>query len=510
MNSKPNQISDGALRDSLAGGMSLPPPSRRKDCHASAVVFALTILAALLVVRGTTHLLYPFAIDAGEGTVLDAAWQGSRGQNIYGIAGDSPPYFFTIHNPVLPYLAALMVRIFGPAAWAARLVALACQAGAALLICLFVRRETASRAGGAIAALFFLVERHTYAGAGYLLPDWPAIFFSLLGLYLWLRGGKGRVWAIVSFALAFFSRQASMAAAAAAFVSLFLEGRRAEGIRLFGVFAALLAAGVGICALVFGKAYLVNTFFYASIAPPELHRSFGNVAAVLVIYFVPAAAWLFFARKAAVDRSALLPVTYFVFGLAAVFMSGGAGESSARFFDFAAGLSILAGLVWARVESKILAGKLSFAVVALIVLQMFLVAIGTTYRLSPLGDRARGDFLHDSAIKEAFQDVDGVILTRETGFGFDSRARPFCNDLYILNQLIESGRLSPEAILAPVRNREFAMVIMPEQEITRDFFSGDLRAEVHRNYGVTRRECGELFLVPLTESPSGNAQPFTP
>jgi hypothetical protein len=489
-NSVPNQ-----LAQRLSSGVSLPLAPRRADYVTTAVLFSLGILAVLAAVRVVMHLVYPFPIDTGEGTILDTAWRVAEGRAIYEVL-DKPPYVFTIYNPVLPYLAGLVAWIFGPSHAAVRLVAVAFYAGAAFVIYLFVRRETASKTAGIVAALFFLVERHVYSRAGYLVTDWPAIFFSVLGLYLW-RGSRRL--AIVAFALAFFSKQTSLMAPAAAFLSLFLEGRRGESIRLFALFVLTLGGGLAVCWLFFGRPYLVDTLRYASIAPLELHRSFSHVGVTVAIYFAPVIGWFALARKALRDRSLLLPVAYAVFGGLLAFMSGRVGASRSYLFDFAAALSIVAGYAWAHVESRLMAGRLTLPLAAIVVLQVFLMAVGTTYRLSPFGDRTRSDFLHDAEIAEAVEDGHGVIFTRETGYGFGAKAEPLTDDPYKIMQMIEAGEFGPEILLAPMRERAFSMVIMPVDEQPWKFFSDELRQAVVDNYVLKREVCGELFLVPREE-----------
>jgi hypothetical protein len=501
MNAQNHQTRQSVFAERLGSGMSLPHVPRSTDCVTTAVLFSLGILAVLAAVRIVMHLLYPFPIDTGEGSLLDAAWRVAEGRSIYALL-ENPPYFFIIYNPILPYLAGFVVWIFGPSHAAVRLVAVAFYAGAAFVIYLFVRRETASRTAGVVAALFFVVERHTYSRAGYLVTDWPGIFFSVLGLYLW-RGSRRHL-ALVAFALAFFSKQTSLMAAAAAFSSLFLEGRRGESVRLLVLFLMTVAAGLAISALFFGRPYFVDTLRYASIAPLELHRSFSHVGVTVAIYFAPVIGWFALARKALRDRSLLLLVAYAVFGGLLAFMSGKVGASRSYLFDFAAALSIIVGYAWAYVESRLMAGKFTFPLAAIVILQVFLMAVGTTCGLSPFGDRTRNDFLHDAEIAEAIEDGHGVIFTREAGFGFGAKAEPLTDDSYKIMQMIEAGEFSPEILLAPIRERVFPMVIMPANEKPWKFFSDELRQAVFDNYVLKREAYGELFLVPREEGGGAN------
>ncbi|MHC4712782.1 MAG: ArnT family glycosyltransferase [Planctomycetota bacterium] len=473
-----------------------------RDRITPVVVCALALLALLTAVRIYSHVSYPFAVDIGEGVVIDSVWAAHRGEHIYNFIGEKPPYVLTVYNPLLVYIGDVVVSVVGPRIWALRTVAVAFHLGCALVLYLFARRETGSRAAGLVGALFFLVERHIYYRAGYFVTDWPALFFSLLGLYLWRRGGHGRYVAVFSFALAFLSKQPALVAAAAAFVSLFLEKKRVESVLLAVGFALLIAAGIAGCVLLFGEAYLVNIFRYASIAPFLWSNALYSVGVTLVLYFVPVISGFFFARRAFRDPRLILPVVYFAFAFVTAFAVGRLGASRSYLFDLAAALSILVALVWRRVMEKARWGRLNVFLGLVLVAQLFLIALGTGYRLRPHGDKTRSDLAKDIAISEAFQSTDGVILTRETGFYFNSRAKPMSNDPYKIYLMINAGYIPPDTLSAPVRDKDFSLVIMPLAKEPWALFEEGLRREVLLHYEPVKEASGLLFLTPRTTDTS--------
>ncbi len=492
---------------SQSPGAPAPGVMPGRDHVSGAVIFSLSILAAFVVVRIVMHVIYPYPLDVGEGTDIDAAWRVANGRSIYNIVTE-PPYFFTIYNPVLFYLSGLVLWLAGPVTAAARMVSVAFYAGAAVVIYLFIRRETSSAKAAVIAALFFVVERHVMSRAGYLVTDWPGIFFSLLGLYLWRAEGGRRYWAVVSFALAFFSKQTSLIAAAAAFSALFLEGKRGGSIKMFAVFLAFVAAGLTLCGLLFGRPYFINTLRYASIAPLEIHRSFRHIAVTLALYIVPMAAWPVLAVKSIKDRRLLLVALYGFFGLLMAFMSGKVGASRSYLFDLAAALSLVVGLLWVKVEALSRAGKISFAVAAVITVQVFLAAVGANYRFGIYGDKTNSDFLADTAIHEAFQTTDGMIFLRAPGFTIGSRAEGASDDFYKMTQMIEAGALTEEVFLKPVREKKFAMVIMPVDEGPWILFSPAIQDAITEHYKIESEVYGQLFLVPRKDGDVEDTESF--
>ena len=123
------------------------------------------------------------------------------------------------------------------------------------------------------------------------LSGWEAASISLIAIL---------------FALAFFSKQSSLSAAAACFLSLFLEGRRRKSLAFFGLFLLLVGVGLAGCRAVYGRDYFLNAYSYVATAPISLHRSIKHVSVAVVLYIVPLAAWVYLAFRAFRDRGLAL------------------------------------------------------------------------------------------------------------------------------------------------------------------------------------------------------------
>jgi len=468
----------------------------------------MAILAGLLAVRLWTHIRYPFPLDLGEGTVISSAWFAGRGEPVYR-AILQPPYIFTIYNPLLVYLGALVFRVFGWHLAGLRIITSAFFIGSAVVVYRFVVNQTGVRTAGVAAALFLVVERHFFSRAGYAVTDFPAIFFSLLGLYFWRLGGRRRYWAIAAFSLAFFSKQTSVAAAAAAIVSMYLEGRRGESVRLLGLLALAIGAGFAICALFFGRIFFVNTIQYPRVAPFSGAAALRGVGVALGLYAFVAGGWLWMLARARRDRGLLLAALYVLFGLLFSFAVGRQGASRSYFFDFAAGLSIVAGYMWAWMRQHWAAGGRAALAAAAVALQMVLIVTGTTYGISPMSDKTRSDFLRDSAVKAMFVEHPGVILCRDGGFEPGTEATGATNDLCKMLQLMGAGALPRDIFLRPAEQGVFSAAIVPGRQGGESSFGAGLLEALETNYVVDHEVLGEKFFVPRRETeeagPGGGA-----
>jgi len=470
-------------------------PGVRRDYLTIGALAFLSILTVGMLIRLWLNSLYPYPIDNGEGCILGAAWHSACGKPIYGYV-DAPPYHFNVYTPLLLYVGGLTMRLWGATPLPMRILSSLFLIGAAAMIFLFVRRYTASWKAGLVAGLFLFVERHYFARAPYAVTDFPAIFFSLLGLYLWTGADKSKYWALAAFALAFFSKQNAVIAPAAALLALFLEGRRVQSLRLAGLYCAFLAAGFGVCYAVFGRAFFTDVLMYVGVADFKFGVGAQRVADTAMLCIAPFAAWVIYATVAWRDKRLLLPVLYTLFGFLSAFTNGRDGASRSYMFDFVAGLSIMLGLMWPAAMRRAKTARFVPPVLLIAAVQAVFIFAGFTHNFWRLCDKTRYDLRHDAALSTAYKTHSGMVFCCHQGFAPGARAENLANDLFKLGQMVNAGVVSRDVFLKPIRNREFSMIIMDERDSPRLLFTGYLREAVLKYYTVEHEEYGELFLVP--------------
>jgi len=122
-----------------------------------------------------------FLMNDDEGTYLYAAWRVGLGE---------VPYrdFTLVQTPLSFYLGAAAFRIFGPAVWPARALAVLFMLGAAGLIFLTARRYLKLKTGFALASAgVFLFNKHVFFLGRAFMPDIPMVFFGVAALFFALR-----------------------------------------------------------------------------------------------------------------------------------------------------------------------------------------------------------------------------------------------------------------------------------------------------------------------------------
>lgn len=220
------------------------PRSRRQRALAR-LLFATAVACligafAVFTYKAVPKLTFPFAINYGEGVLLDQMRRVTEAPGLYP-SFEEPPYLIDNYPPVYPILARLMpapdhARFFG-----GRLLSLLSTLIAAWMIALLVRRW-AGETAALLAAATFLSLPEVYRFAYLVRVDALALAFGLTGLYFVLRSHFWlKVAGCVAFFLCIYTRHSMLALPTLGF--LLLLGR--DGLRSLVWPAGLLTGGVG-------------------------------------------------------------------------------------------------------------------------------------------------------------------------------------------------------------------------------------------------------------------------
>ena len=191
----------------------------------------LSIGFVIFLVNALRYIFYPLPLDYGEGVVLNLA-------NLIHKYGN---YFFDIHNypcvhgaypPIFPWLASLFVGPYPSQFMGGRIISFlaAVLIGLILYLIFFNKSSLSNRKYPLIFALTFFIPSFVDYSSPLMRVDTLAIFFSVLGLYLFARYDKaGSPWrwlAVILFILAFYTKQNAVSAPLAVGAFLLLRNRR--------------------------------------------------------------------------------------------------------------------------------------------------------------------------------------------------------------------------------------------------------------------------------------------
>ena len=234
-------IASSPERPHLPSGQRTLDGTVAKILQAAAILLALTyIVAYLLLVWQRLH--YPFELEWIEGSMVDHVQRVMSGQALY----VAPSMNFVPFNymPLYYYVAAALAQWTGLSFVPLRLISIAASLGTTFLLCLFVRRASASWKAGIVASGLFLA---TFDVSGIWMDmgrvDSLLVFFCMSAVYLlrwherpwaWLTSG-------VCLALAFFTKQVGLVVAIPLIVYAVWQ-YRARSLWLIGAFAMACGA----------------------------------------------------------------------------------------------------------------------------------------------------------------------------------------------------------------------------------------------------------------------------
>lgn len=229
--------------------MDIPAPTTRSRILNGSVFicFCITLAAAF------QRLLIPFAIDYGEGCVLDAGVLILRQSSPYPEPG-SFPYVLNPYGPVGYLLTALGIKMFGLSLIGPRLLVLFAGIGICFLIAALTKRFGGQWQIGFLFGTLYLCTPLVFEWFPLLRVDFWVVFLSLAGLYLFCAFQRAWYLAPIAFAFAILTKPTAIAAPVACGLVLLLERR----FRRAAAFTAVVASVVLVCALVLGRNFAFN------------------------------------------------------------------------------------------------------------------------------------------------------------------------------------------------------------------------------------------------------------
>jgi hypothetical protein len=223
------------------------PGVRLRALLLGVVVLLATLHTAVLVYHVTLSVDFPYDLNYGEGYVLNDAVRLSRGEPIY-VDLQQFPMVRSPYPPLFPLLWSGLIGLFGPVFWTGRLLSAGALLGLAGLLVWNARRVRAGPWPMLIAPALLLASPFVYQWAGYARVDLLALCLAAAAVCVaqWVPGWRGVLGAALLCALALWTKQTTLTAAAAVAIALGLrQWRHGLGfVALVGVPSVLIAAAL--------------------------------------------------------------------------------------------------------------------------------------------------------------------------------------------------------------------------------------------------------------------------
>ncbi len=229
--------------------------------------------------------------------------------------------------PLLYWLMAVFFKIFGPSAFAARLVSGLSALGTSMVVYL-LGRDLLGREKAFTAAVVFSLFIHVWIESRSATPEMLLVFFSTLGVYLFLKGRPVSGWVALGFAFLAKGPVGVVLPLGVVFLwKLVRTGNFKVTLKVF-LKEALNPAGLVLFVLIGGSWYFLMLhkfgweYFYAFFVKQNIDRFLGKLGAhrYPIWYYVPVvavSAFLFLPLLPRVvknfDRKLLPPLLWFLF-----------------------------------------------------------------------------------------------------------------------------------------------------------------------------------------------------
>jgi hypothetical protein len=422
-------------------------------------------LAAALALAGAVRFIavngevvgFPYAVNYGEGVVLDQAVRVARGPGLYAPL-EKPPYVVDNYTPLFPWLASFTLPARGVSFYGGR--AISFLASLAVACCLYAMalsgREKRLPPGRVIGA--GIVAAGLYTASGEAL-DWGALYrVDCLGVALSIAGfaliASGRrcapLLAAPVFAASLAVLQSLVAAPIAAYGAAVVLDRR-RGLWGAAALAALGAVGVAAGAAATGGGFLTHAVRYNAL-PFRVSAIWIKYVLPLLTYKLPllaaaALAWVAL-RK---DRSSL---PFLVFAPVALLVALSIGRTGADVNYLLVPVAALAALVGrGMVRAPCPWQRATLAGLAAAQLALCLALQGPR-----IGAAAREAIAaRDSRFLAQVAQIEGPVLFEEPSLALLS-GRPVVYEPFMCTQLAALGAWNPAPLAAALQAQRYAAV----------------------------------------------------
>jgi hypothetical protein len=466
--------------------------------------------------RARLAVQYPYQLDNEEGALLYQALCIKGGQTIYPDLRNYP-YVAGTYTPLYMVLQAVLMGSPTPSFFTGRVTSAAACIGIAAIIFAIITLKSLNPVAGALGALVFVCSFEVYSWIGYYRVDLLALFFSMLAIGCVSVSPEDRWARVVSvtlFALAFYTKQTELVAAAAAVTAMFCYNWRIGLTYLTSLVAVIALSFAALSASTHGQFFLhtvlynMNTYHPADLLVWARHAwlfyRWLVIAAVLGLAAVLAGAatatipWRGRTDGARTSLSASDPIILFmVFSLAHYLAIAKAGSAENYLLEplaaFALGVCYLPAMM-ARLPLEGLRRRAmtSAAVVMTIALGLHAARIAHPairgIMFSPAKNPTMQDFSAAQEVEKLVQSEPGNTWA-ELGFFNLAAGRSILFQPFIMSELARQKRWDSSSFCADLRDGKFDLVVTNHDVETKDYtdvYTGEMLEILRTRYQLQR------------------------
>ena len=437
----------------------------RRDLVYLTVLAVLTAYFLIWPIWRAQFLLEIWFTEAWNSYYQDAAAAGLR---LYPTADQ---LIVNNYPPLSFYAIGYLGKLFGSSLFVGRALSILAVVGVGVEIYLAVRIMVGSAIGGAVGALWYVAfmarSLTTYIGVNDPQLAGEAMMGAALVWFLARdKAGKSAEPALLLMVIAGFWKHNIIAIPLTAILWLVIRDWR-RALRPVVLSGMAAVAGLVGCFAIFGPEFLQNLLTPREYAWAHVVGHLGHLQWIALAFFIWAA-WAWSDRHGVAARFTTLFVALGLF--ACILQWFGDGVFRNAEFDLVIALGIGIGVAFARMETSAMAtwigvGPTRDLMIAALVLRLLvserqesaLVVLSPEFRASFGAGQQRS---LDAAAQIAA--IPGLVYCEGNNLLCRLAHKPFAVDDFKTAELVATGRISPQGLLALLRERQITVFKAPE------------------------------------------------
>lgn len=452
------------------------------------VMAGLIIYALFYFFQSFIIITFPYQISYPEGSILNQSHLISKGESIYkGI--NEYPYLVTNYPPLYPLLCAPFMKLFGISFVYGRLITFLASIFISWIIFIILKNET-SREIAAMSALFFIASSYIYKNTPFFRVDILGLFFSLMGIYLFLKTDK-LIIPIIFFIAALYTKQTFISAPMALAIYLFLTNKK----RAFNFTILMALSSIAIFFLINLYArgefyrhnflYNMNIFIFKQLA--KYYTWFLQNHAILILFS------LIFLFLPPAEKKHYVFLIYFIISAVVALSVGKIGANMNYFFETIMVSCILTGLTIQRLKEIIRDEKMYEIFLNCALLVQLVLFLHMPFLTEPTATKT--DLKNAQALFEVVRNTDGKVISEDTGV-LVMNNKPVLFMPFEFTQLANQKIWDQTGFINDIKDRQFSLIILSFDvhcQIDEERLTPEMAEAIRENYYI-KQVIGEYFL----------------
>jgi 4-amino-4-deoxy-L-arabinose transferase-like glycosyltransferase len=419
-----------------------------------AIFLLFGILIIFFLLSSINIIRDPYPLNYSDGIMVEFS-ELLLERGTYFLDINTLPAVYAPYPPVFIFIAAIFFKIFGSSFFIIRILSLLFSVILSMVVYRLIKYVTKDNFIALFFSLLFYVPVYMYSWLALGRADTLAILFAVAGLVVYIKEPKKLHSVIILFVLAFFTRQAVIAAAGAVFFDLWLVKKDAKKALSF-----LLMFGGSIAFIMFFFSILTKGQFYLHLISynkmvfiiwEESITKYVRFIRPLSILFALAVYGLFSTKKNVFGF-------YFLINMLFLVTAGKNGASDNYFIEPFVSVLLYVGTM-TRELFKNKEKRTAVFMLCLFLFQIISLMQNPRYYLNIVQKFIKPDYAKNEEILNLVKNSKGEVLSDNIGYLTMNDKKVWLEDPFYFNELAKAGVWDAAPLVEKCKNKQFSLIL---------------------------------------------------